>query len=126
MNNTYEVCNLQYDNELNTRINNRTFPSKHLQPNFDFRPTSTKYQKFPVHDTTIYDNLKQTYSYDPHKLFYSGTSKAPIHYALNNDDVESKLRNQFFVYKMTKRNTYLNYHPLYITCNQIFTRNHLK
>ena len=34
MNNTYQVCNIDYDNELNKRLQSRFFPSRNLQPNF--------------------------------------------------------------------------------------------
>ena len=44
----HKVCNIDYDNELNTRINKRYFPSQSLQPNFSPVPTSTRYQKFMV------------------------------------------------------------------------------
>ena len=44
------LCNYDYDNELNTKINSRHFPSTGLQPNFDPRPLSTKYSlaNFPL------------------------------------------------------------------------------
>ena len=35
--------NLDYDNELNKRLEIRYKPSESLQPLYDFRPVSTKY-----------------------------------------------------------------------------------
>ena len=42
-NQTNKNNNFDYDNELNTRLENRNTPSEPLQPLFDFRPLSTKY-----------------------------------------------------------------------------------
>ena len=107
MNNTYQVCNIDYDNELNKRLQSRVFPSQNLQPNFDFRPTSTKYQKFPVHNNIKYEPLENKMKYNPEKVFYPGTSKAPVHYALDNVDTESTLRNQFFALQRNDQAQYI-------------------
>ena len=37
MNNTYQVCNIDYDNELNKRLQSR-FSRQNLQPNLIFDP----------------------------------------------------------------------------------------
>ena len=42
--------NIQYDNELNERMNKRYFPTGALRPVFDIRPVSTKYGHFPLFD----------------------------------------------------------------------------
>ena len=49
----YKVCNIDYDNQLNTRMNKSYYPSKELQPNFDPRPISTKYTHFMLEDRKI-------------------------------------------------------------------------
>lgn len=107
MNNTYQVCNIDYDNELNKRLQSRFFPSRNLQPNFDFRPMSTKYQKFPVLNEVKYQKMENMKKYNPETVFYPGTSKAPVHYALDNVDTESKLRNQFFALQRNDQATYI-------------------
>ena len=49
----HKVCNIEYDNALNTRLHERIFPSQELQPNFDPRPVPTKYTHFvPMGDTS--------------------------------------------------------------------------
>lgn len=107
MNNTYQICNIDYDNELNKRLQSRVFPSRNLQPNFDFRPMSTKYQKFPVLNEVQYPKMENMNKYNPEKVFYPGTSKAPVHYALDNVDTESKLRNQFFALQRNDQAFYI-------------------
>ena len=42
----HKVCNIEYDNELNVRLNTRYFPSQELQPNYNPRPASSKYAFF--------------------------------------------------------------------------------
>lgn len=93
----HRVCNIEYDNELNHRLNQRYFPSKELQPNFDPRPSCTKYTLFHSNDNPIKstEELRRYPEFKPHYTFYSGTSKAPVQQALQGVDTESLLRNQF-------------------------------
>ena len=104
-----EVCNIKYDNELNNRIHDRIFPKSQLQPNFDFRPTSTKYTKF-LTNTPIVTNkeTKGNYKYfNPHETMYTGNAKPPVYYALDNVDVESKLQNRFFALQKNDQSVYI-------------------
>ena len=99
MNKSY-LCNYDYDNELNMKINKRHFPSNSLQPNFDPRPLSTKYAllKFPLENQYVSDDsepLVHCEKYDNRKVFYPGNSKAPISHFFDNIDTESILKNQF-------------------------------
>lgn len=94
------VCNYNYDNELNLKINKRHFPSSSLQPNFDPRPLSTKYSLLncPLENQYVSGDsepLVQYERYDNRKVFYPGNSKAPISHFLDNVDTESILKNQF-------------------------------
>lgn len=108
---TYEICNIEYDNTLNKRLNSRIFPSANLQPNFDMRPVSTKYTKFLVDSTTLQnqsnENKMQYKYFNPHSMMYTGNAKAPVHYALDNVDVESKLQNRFFALQKNDQATYI-------------------
>lgn len=105
---TYQICNLEYDNELNVRMNERYFPSSRLQPNFNPRPTSTKYVKYPVNSDIFSQNGLHSYKrYNPTQVFYPGTSKAPVEFALDNVDVESNLRNQFMALQKNDQAKYI-------------------
>ena len=48
MNKTFEVCNIEYDNTLNKRLNERYFPNQTLQPNLE----QTKFYK--ISEISIY------------------------------------------------------------------------
>ena len=85
--------NLEYDNELNKRLEGRNTPSGPLQPLYDFRPVSTKYTLFHTIDKPIPQTPQ--YTYDPHQVFNPGY-RAPIDYFMRNIDTESTLRSQFF------------------------------
>lgn len=94
------LCNYNYDNELNVKLNQRYFPSSSLQPNFDPRPLSTKYSllNYPLKNQYVSDDSEQLVNYeryDNEKVFYPGNSKAPISHFLDNVDIESSLKNQF-------------------------------
>lgn len=97
MNQSHQVCNIDYDNELNTRMNKRYFPSQELAPNFDPRPVSTKYSHFMIQDPPKESsvNLRVYPEYRTHQVFYTGTAKAPVQHALQQVDVESALGNRF-------------------------------
>jgi hypothetical protein len=102
------ICNIDYDNELNNRINVRWFPSNSLPPQFDERPVSTKYTFFqtveekPIHNTPL---LKYN-NYTPENTFNPG-SRAPTNFFLNNIDTESKLRNQFMALQKSNKAAYV-------------------
>ena len=93
----HRVCNIEYDNELNQRMNQRYFPSKELQPNFDPRPVSTKYTLFHTLDSPpkTKEELRRYPEFQPQYTFYPGTTKAPVKHALQTVDTESLLRNQY-------------------------------
>lgn len=83
---------------LNDRIQGRQFSDIELRPNYDPRPVSTKYCKFPIIDPVINRNRDlKTYNNNPtldnNKIpaFYSGSNNAPF---LRNIDLETNLRNQ--------------------------------
>ena len=104
---SYSICNIDYDNQLNKRITERHFPTSQLKPNLPPIPNATKYQKFPI----LADNYKKpedNYVYfNPKSTFYPGTSKGPVSFALDNVDVESKLRNQFFALQKNVQSYYI-------------------
>jgi hypothetical protein len=97
--------NLEYDNELNKRLENRNIPSSPLQPIYDIRPLATKYTMFHTVDDTKQYHSQSQYQYDPHQVFNPG--KAPIDYFIRNIDVESKLRSQFFAIQNSPQALYV-------------------
>jgi hypothetical protein len=100
--------NIEYDNELNTRINGRIFPSQTLQPLFDVRPVSTKYTFFQTFEEQPFSNtpIIQYNQYSQENVFNPG-NRAPIDYFMNNVDTESKLRNQFMALQKSIQSTYV-------------------
>ena len=106
--NTIEICNIEYDNTLNKRLNDRYFPNQRLQPNLDPRPNSTKYQKFPFINNEKPSVFLNKYPYfNPEKTFYPGNAKAPIHFVMDSVDTESRLRNQFFALQKNDQAQYI-------------------
>lgn len=107
-----QICNIDYDNELNHRINKRYFPSQELPPNFDPRPISTKYTHFMQQDPPLSSStsLRSYPLYNTKDIFYPGTAKAPIQYAIQQVDVESLLGNRFMA---LQKNDHAFYIPPY-------------
>tara|TARA_B110000467_G_scaffold149375_1_gene155989 strand:- start:350 stop:835 length:486 start_codon:yes stop_codon:yes gene_type:complete len=93
----HKVYNIEYDNALNTRLHKRYFPSQELQPNFDPRPTPTKYTHYQIQDQPLKTktDLRMYKEYDANKVLNTGNAKGPVQYALNMVDVESTLGNRF-------------------------------
>jgi len=102
------VCNIEYDNELNNRLSTRWFPSNSLTPQFDERPVSTKYTFFQtVEEKPIINTPKLQYvNYSPSNVFNPG-SRAPSDFFFNNVDLESKLRNQFMALQKSNQSVYV-------------------
>jgi len=92
--------------ELNTRLNDRTFPDAAMQPNFSPRPVQTKYTTFPMLNarsaTIVPIDHQPEFTTDN---FYTGTSNAPNF--VNNVDKESELRNQFFALQKSDQAVYV-------------------
>jgi hypothetical protein len=84
--------------ELNHRMNERFFPDKPLQANFDPRPVPTKYSHFPIINrrTSHKESIQREPLYKIEDNFNPGSSRAPSDGFLANIDVETKLRNQSF------------------------------
>lgn len=88
----------QFDrvDELNTRLADRHFPTRELQPNFAPRPVPTKYSLFPVIERRTPANVPIT-EIPKHVLsnnFSPATRVGPVSTYLANIDTETILRNQ--------------------------------
>ena len=84
--------------ELNDRIFSRNIGTAPLQPNYDPRPIPTKYSLFPIVDRRkpINEPLTTYPEYNVSSNFYSGNDRAPVNGMINNIEVETLLRNQYF------------------------------
>jgi len=91
--------------ELNARLNDRTFPDAGMQPNFSPRPVQTKYTTFPMLNARIppVEPIRQLPEFTTEN-FYTGTSNAPN---CVNIDKESELRNQFFALQKSDQSVYV-------------------
>lgn len=97
---------LEYDNELNKRLENRNMPSAPLQPLYDIRPVATKYTMFHTVDPKINSTSSGLYQYDPYQIFNPG-DRAPVEYFIRHVDVESTLRSQFFALQTSPQAVYV-------------------
>ena len=102
------ICNIEYDDELNKRIHSRLYPTNTLKPLFETRPVSTKYSFFQtVNEQPICKSKELEYNpYTPQNTFNPG-DKAPIDYFINNIDTESVLRNQFMALQKSSQSVYV-------------------
>jgi len=98
---------MEYEDELNHRLERRWLPSTSLKPLYDTRPTSTKYTCFqsteepkrvsvPLMDYTDYSS----------QVFNPG-DRAPVEYYMKSIDVESKLRSQFMALQKADQAVYM-------------------
>ena len=101
------VCNINYDNELNIRLNKRYFVDKSIEPQFEPRSESTKYTDFNTYKQLPKIETLKYEIYDPTKTMYTGTRKPQINYYFDNIDIENKLRNQFFALQKNDRAFYI-------------------
>jgi hypothetical protein len=101
--------NIDRDEELNKRIEARNVPSRPLQPQFDIRPTPTKYTMFPM--VTPKDppcvKINREPIYNVEEVFNPGTAQAPWSGYIANINTESTLRNQFFALQKCEQSVYV-------------------
>jgi hypothetical protein len=108
------------NDELNNRMNERFFPDKPLEANFDPRPVPTKYAHFPIINrrTEAKEPIVHQSTHSLADNFYPGSRRAPSQGFIANVDIETKLRNQSFaLQKGADQNVYIpsSKSDLYIT-----------
>jgi len=89
--------------DLNKRIRSRQFPDFPLEPQYDFRPVSTKYQTYSKPSLS---HKPPTQVYMEHNVsmnFNPGTRNGPWKTYATNIDTESVLRNYAFGVNPTER-----------------------
>ena len=82
--------------ELNSRIVDRHFPDRPLQPNFSGRPVPTKYAHFPIIDRRAKPEtpIRREEFYNTATNFSPATSNGPVATYLANIDLETVLQNR--------------------------------
>lgn len=102
-------CNIETDQELNKRISKRNVPSAPLQPQFSFRPISTKYACLPIVDhrqpATVPINRMPTYNVE--NVFNPGNAKSPWNGFASNINKESMLRSQGFALQNNEQSVFV-------------------
>lgn len=98
---------MEYEDELNHRLERRWLPSTSLKPLFDTRPCSTKYSWFQSMDESrpVKVPLRQYQEYSE-KVFNPG-DRAPVEYYMKSVDVESTLRSQFMALQNADQAVYV-------------------
>ena len=83
-------------NELDDRLNERQFPDRHLQPQFEFRPAATKYSHFPIIDRRSKPEVSiiKHDQYDAATNFSPPMRNGPTYAYLANIDLETVLQNR--------------------------------
>lgn len=96
--------NIDYDDELNKKIYERNIPGQNMQPNFSFRPQSTKYSHFQVIDQDIKSKVPLM-TYD--KVKYNPGQRGPTNEYFQKIDLESELRNQVYALQKDSQHYYV-------------------
>ena len=87
--------------EINDRIYARSLAPAPLKPNYDPRPVSTKYALFPMLESRkpVKEPLQHYLDYNVATGFNPGNGRSPVNTMINNIEVETLLRNQYFAYQ---------------------------
>jgi hypothetical protein len=98
---------MDYEDELNYRLEGRWIPSVQLTPLFESRPTATKYTWFQSIDELPRTSvpLMKYPEYSSH-VFNPG-NRAPVDFYMKSVDVESKLRSQFMALQKSDQAVYV-------------------
>jgi len=99
--------NIDYDNELNKRMQNRDFPSQQLRPLYEVRPVSTKYTFF----NTVEEQMPSKVPLMDYKPYTSDVfnpgNRGPVDFYMREIDTEMKLRNQFMALQKGNQTVYV-------------------
>ena len=98
---------MEYEDELNHRLERRWLPSTSLKPLYDIRPTSTKYTCFPSVDETAKSKEPLLGYQEYSSQVFNPGNRAPVEYYMKSVDVESKLRSQFMALQKSDQAAYI-------------------
>jgi hypothetical protein len=98
---------MEYEDELNHRLEGRWMPSARLKPLLETRPRSTKYTWFQsVEEPVLTSEPVQPYHEYSNKIFNPG-NRAPVDFYMKSIDVESTLRSQFMALQKSNQSVYV-------------------
>ncbi len=97
---------MEYEDELNHRLERRWLPSTSLKPLYDTRPKSTKYSFFHTEEPTQDKVPLIGYQEYSSNVFNPG-DRAPVEYYMKSVDIESKLRSQFMALQKSDQAVYI-------------------
>jgi len=97
---------IEYDNELNKRIEPRFYPSQQLRPLYEVRPVSTKYTFFQTVEERPFTSVS-TIKYKPYSMDVFNPGRGQVDFYMSEIDTESKLRNQFMALQKSDQSIYV-------------------
>ena len=95
---------MEYENELNHRLDNRWAPSAPLKPLFECRPVGTKYTLFHAADEPRHAKVP-LYTYK--EGGFNPGDRGPVEPFMKSIDVESTLRSQFMALQKSDHAVYV-------------------
>jgi len=98
---------MEYEDELNHRLERRWLPSTSLKPLFESRPTSTKYTCFHTVDEPRKTSLPPIEYKEYSSQVFNPGDRAPVDYFMKSIDTESKLRSQFMALQKSDQTVYV-------------------
>jgi len=98
--------NIDYDNELNNRINTRDIPSQQLRPLYEVRPVSTKYSFFQTVDERMPSKVPLI-EYKNYSNVFNPGDRGPVDFYMKEIDTEMILRNQFMSLQKGNQSVYV-------------------
>jgi len=98
---------MEYEDELNHRLERRWLPSTSLKPLYDTRPTSTKYTTFHSIDQPKKSKEPLLGYQEYSRQVFNPGDRAPVEYYMKSIDVESKLRSQFMALQKADQAVYI-------------------
>ena len=101
------LCIMEYEDELNNRLERRWLPSTGLKPLYSFRSTPTKYTTFKSVDQYKKVNVPLIEYKEYSTNVFNPGNRAPVEYFMKSIDVESKLRSQFMALQKADQSFYI-------------------
>jgi hypothetical protein len=98
---------MDYEDELNNRLERRWLPSTSLKPLYESRPTSTKYTCFQSVSETKKATVPLMKYADYSSSVFNPGNRAPVEYYMKSVDVESNLRSQFMALQKSDQAVYI-------------------
>jgi hypothetical protein len=98
---------MDYEDELNHRLEKRYLPSTSLKPLYDFRPSSTKYTLGLSGEKPLETKVPPVQYHEYSQKVFNPGCRAPVEYYMKSVDIESKLRSQFMALQKSTQSIYI-------------------